>query len=86
MLNIYLDDESEKYLLDLISEEQTSGDIVIKRLLKEYWSSRQQSQQTVLERLGGYPRNVITETDDLSDRDVHKSKISAKLEHRYGSV
>lgn len=82
MLNIHLDDESEKYLLDLVSEEQSSSEIIIKRLLKEYWSSRQRSQQTVLERLGGYPHNVITDIENLSDRDVHKLKTSAKLQYR----
>lgn len=83
MLNVYLDDESEKYLQEIIAAEQTSSDEIIKRLLKEYWSSHQQPQQTVLERLGGYPTHVVTDEENLSDRDVRQAKITEKLKERY---
>lgn len=38
MLNIYLDDESEKYLLELIPKEQASGQLHRIRQIK--WVSR----------------------------------------------
>jgi hypothetical protein len=88
MLTIHLDPESEKYLQEILATEETSSDEIIKRLLKEYWSARQSSQppKTVLERLGGYPKNVITADKNLSDRDQRKNIITEKLKQRYGSI
>lgn len=86
MLNISLDSESEQYLSDIISDEKISSDDLIKRLLKDYWLSRKSTQQTILERLGGYPQNVIVGAEDLSDRDTRKNTILEKLRHRHGSI
>lgn len=85
MLSIHLDEESEKYLLDILSEENTDSSLLVKRLLKAYWLTKKQPPQTVLERLGGYPQNFLEEDKDLSDRDTRKVVILEKLQHRYGS-
>lgn len=47
MLSINLDQESEKYLIDIVSKENTNTEELIKKLLRNYWSQLNQTE-TVL--------------------------------------
>lgn len=82
MLNINLDQESEKYLIDIISKENTNSEELIKRLLRNYWSQLT-SSQTVLERLDGIPKHLLNGEENLSDRDIRKQIIADKLKQKY---
>lgn len=39
--------------------------------------------QTVLERMGGYPKFLLEGTGNLSDRDVRKKAIADKIQARH---
>ncbi len=39
MLNVNLDDETEKYLVEILAQEKTTSSELIKRLLREHWQS-----------------------------------------------
>lgn len=82
MLNITLDQESEKYLIDILSEENTNTEDLIKKLLRDYWSQLKQSE-TVLERLVGVPQNLLDGQANLSDRDIRRKIISDKIKQKY---
>ncbi|MDJ0674042.1 MAG: hypothetical protein QNJ36_01350 [Calothrix sp. MO_167.B42] len=78
MLSISLDDEAEKYLVEILAREGTTSNELIKRLLWEHWSSLQ-SRKTVLERMGGYPENLLEGPSNLSDRDFRRKTIAQDI-------
>ncbi|MGK7923818.1 MAG: hypothetical protein AB4290_00950 [Spirulina sp.] len=82
MLTLNLDDEAEKYLLDILSQEKINSHELVKKLLRNHWHNLQPSQ-TILERMGGYPKNLLEGSGDLSDRDTRKQKISEYLQQRH---
>ncbi len=43
------------------------------------------SSQTVLERMGGYPKHFLEGSGDLSDRNVRKKIIAEKIRAKYQS-
>jgi hypothetical protein len=81
MLCINLDVESENYLIDIVSKENTNTEELIKKLLRNYWSQLNQTE-TVLERLGGIPENLLNDQENLSDRDIRKEIIAEKLKQK----
>lgn len=93
MLNITLDDETEKYLVEILSQEhlsqeQMSSSELIKQLLRDRWLTLQ-PRKTVLERLqeveksSGSSRHFLSGPSNLSDRDVRKKLISEHLQKKY---
>ena len=56
-----------------------------KRFIEEF-KEQAVEKRSVLDRLGGYPSNVLDARKDLSDRDVRKAIILEKLRNRYGSI
>lgn len=81
MMTINLDDEAEKYLLEILAQEGITSQELVKKLLHSYFMNRQ-SNQTVLERMGGYPENLLEGELNLSDRDLRQQKISEYLQSR----
>jgi hypothetical protein len=82
MLTVNLDDEAEKYLIEILSQEKTTSQDLVKKLLRQHLIS-QKKQPTILERMGGYPVELLEEEPDLSDRDVRQQKISEYLKNRH---
>ncbi|MBO3462382.1 hypothetical protein G7B40_027060 [Aetokthonos hydrillicola Thurmond2011] len=82
MLNISLDDEIEKYLVEILAHEKTTSNELIKRLLVEHWQSLQ-PRKTILERMGGYPENLLNGPSDLSDRDKRYKYLAEHFQRRY---
>jgi hypothetical protein len=82
MLNVNLDDEAEKYLVEILAQEKTTSNELIKRLLHEHWQSLQ-PRKTVLERMGGYPEHLLEGPSDLSDRDVRYKYLAEYFQKRY---
>lgn len=84
MVSVTLDTEAERYLADILAQEEIDSSHLIKQLLFERWMSLQsqppQSQQTVLERMGGYPDTLLQGAEDLSDREVYKPLIAESLQ------
>jgi predicted transcriptional regulator len=57
MLTVNLDDEAEKYLLEILSQEKTTSQDLVKKLLRQHLIS--QKKPTILERMGGISRRTI---------------------------
>lgn len=62
-----LDDQQIPLVLQFISS------------IKKNSTSRQTASQTVLERMGGYPKHFLEGSGDLSDRSVRKKIIAEKI-------
>jgi hypothetical protein len=81
MLSVVLDPESEQYLVEILAQEKTTSSELIKLLLRDRWRSLQ-PMQTVLERMGGYPEQLLDGSENLSDRDVRRASINRHLQQR----
>lgn len=81
MLNISLDDEAEKYLVEILKREQITISDLIKQLLQNRLRSIE-SQQTVLERMGGMPEHLLS-VGGLSDRDQRRSVLAKRIQARH---
>ena len=57
MLTINLDDEAEKYLIEILSQEQTNSQELVKKLLRNHLINLKKT--TVLERMGGVPEHLL---------------------------
>lgn len=77
MLTIALDDEAEKYLVEILASEK----ITSKESIHQYWQNLQ-PQTTFLERRGAHPKYLLNGAADLSDRDVRQQLITEHLQHR----
>ena len=81
MLTVLLDPESEQYLVEILAQEKTTSSELIKLLLRERWHSLQ-PLPTVLERMGGYPEQLLEGPGNLSDREVRREAIAQHLQQR----
>ncbi|MBD2149201.1 hypothetical protein H6F44_03530 [Pseudanabaena sp. FACHB-1277] len=66
-----LDDQQIPLVLQFISS------------IKKNSTSRQTASQTVLERMGGYPKHFLEGSGDLSDRSVRKKIIAEKIRAKH---
>ena len=82
MLNVNLDDEAEKYLVEILAQEKTTSRELIKRLLHEHWESLQ-PRKTFLERRGGHPEHLLQGPSDLSDQDARYKYLAEYFQKRY---
>ena len=82
MLTVNLDHESEKYLIEILSEEKITSQELVKKLLRNHWITLKKSP-TILEKMGGYPEHLLDEKEDLSDRDIRKQKIAKYLRQKH---
>jgi hypothetical protein len=82
MLTLNLDDEAEKYLIEILTQEKTTSQDLVKKLLRQHLT-RLKTLPTILERMGGYPSELLEGEFDLSDREVRKQKISEYLQNRH---
>lgn len=85
MLSINLDDETERYLVEILKEEKITISELLKQVLRDRLSSYR-PKQTVLERMGGVPEEVLSASglpDDLSDRDTRKAIIAEHIQARH---
>lgn len=81
MLAVNLDDEAEKYLIEILSQEKMTSQELVKKLLRNHLISLR-SSPTILERMGGYPKDLLEGEVDLSDRNTRKQRISEYLNAR----
>lgn len=81
MLSINLDDEAERYLVEILREEKVTISELLKQLLRDRLSSHQ-PEQTVLERMGGVPEHLLS-VGGLSDRDNRKAIIAEHVRRRH---
>lgn len=81
MLNINLDDESERYLVEILRREKVTISDLIKQLLLNHLNTIR-PQQTVLERMGGMPQHLLS-VGGLSDRDKRREIIVDRIQTRH---
>ncbi|SKB13454.1 Similar to tr/Q7NKA4/Q7NKA4 [Planktothrix sp. PCC 11201] len=82
MLTLNLDDEAEKYLIEILSQEKTTSQELVKKLLRNHLTNLKPSQ-TILERMGGYPEYLLEGTKDLSDRETRKQILGENIKKRH---
>lgn len=77
---VSLDEDAEKYLVEILAQEKTTSSELLKRLLREHWQTLQ-PRKTFLERRGGHPQYLLQDSpDNLSDRDVRQKYIAEYLQ------
>jgi hypothetical protein len=82
MVSITIDGEAEKYLAEILVQEETTDTELIQRLLQQHWQTIQ-PRKTFLERRGGHPRHLLQGPGNLSDRDVRKRLIAEHVQQRH---
>ncbi|NMG05454.1 hypothetical protein [Brasilonema sp. UFV-L1] len=82
MINISLDDETEKYLVEILAQEKSTSSELMKRLIHEHWQ-KLQPRKTVLERMGGEPQHLLNGPSNLSDRDERYKYLAEYFQKRY---
>lgn len=85
MLSINLDDETERYLVEILQEEKITVSELLKQVLRVRLSNHR-PKQTVLKRMGGVPEEVLSASglpENLSDRDTRKAIISEHIQTRH---
>jgi hypothetical protein len=81
MLNISLDEEAESYLVEILKYEKTTTSELIKQLLR-HRLGEVKPQNTILERMGGIPQNLLS-VGGLSDRKTRREIITSRIQARY---
>jgi len=77
---------NQSQLLEAISQlDDQQIPLVLQFILsiKKNSASRQTASQTVLERMGGYPKHFLEGSGDLSDRSVRKTIIAEKIRAKH---
>ncbi len=85
MLSINLDDETERYLVEILKEEKITVSELMRQVLRDRLGNHR-PQQTVLERMGGIPKEVLSASElpeNLSDRDIRKALIAEHIQARH---
>ncbi|MDY6803832.1 MAG: hypothetical protein SXA11_08505 [Cyanobacteriota bacterium] len=82
MMNLMLDDEAERYLIEILAAEKIPSDRLIKKMLRDRWLTHQ-PKKTILERMGGEPEHLLDGPGNLSDREVRKKAIADRVEQRH---
>jgi hypothetical protein len=74
---------------ELIQAIERSPDEIVRSLLEVLQALQRQQiletgnqQKTVLERMGGVPKHLLSD-GDLSDRDLRRAVISERLQQKY---
>lgn len=79
MLNLPLDPQTAAYLAEILQQENSSPEVLIKSLIYQRWL-RLQLGKTIVERLGGHPEHLLqAAVPDLSQRDQRKRAIANHL-------
>ena len=82
MMNLMLDDETERYLIEILAVEKIPSDRLIKKILRDRWLTHQ-PKKTILERMGGEPEHLLEGPGNLSNREVRKKAISEYVEQHH---
>ena len=82
MITITLNDEAEKYLVEILAQEKTTSNELLQRLLHQHWQTLH-PQKTFLERRGGHPQHLLNGPSNLSDRDIRKQIIADHVKQRH---
>ncbi len=83
MLFIHLDRETESYLTEIISEENTTSEELLKKLIYQHWQTLK-PRQTLVQRRGGHPQHLLQDAaPDLSLRENRKNIVAEYIQSSY---
>jgi hypothetical protein len=72
MLSIHLDRETEAYLAEIIAQENSTSEELLKKLIYQHWQTLK-PRQTLAQRRGGHPKNLLQDAaPDASLRENRK--------------
>lgn len=80
MRTINLDDEAEKYLEEILSQEPTDSQQLVKELLFNHLNTLKKT--TVLEKMGGYPVHLL-EVGGLAQRANRKKILAERIQEKH---
>ncbi|HYW21993.1 MAG TPA: hypothetical protein VE956_22315 [Nodularia sp. (in: cyanobacteria)] len=76
MISINLDRETEIYLAEIITQENTTSEELLKQLIYQHWQTIK-PRQTLAQRRGKHPDNLLQDADpDLSLRENRKNIVA----------
>ena len=79
MLSINLDRETEAYLAEIIAQENSTSEELLKKLIYQHWQTLK-PLQTLVQRRGGHPTNLLQDSaPDTSLRENRKQIINARI-------
>lgn len=78
MLSINLDRETEAYLAEIIAQENSTSEELLKKLIYQHWQTLK-PRQTLAQRRGGHPKNLLQ--DAASDTSLRENRKQIILEH-----
>jgi 5'(3')-deoxyribonucleotidase len=83
MISIKLDQETETYLAEIITQENTTSEELLKKLIYQHWQIIK-PRQTLAQRRGKHPENLLQDAaPDLSLRGNRKQAIAEHIQNRY---
>ncbi|WP_410176001.1 hypothetical protein [Pseudanabaena galeata] len=78
MLSINLDRETEVYLVEIIAQENSTFEELLKKLIYQHWQTLK-PRQTIAQRRGGHPTILLQDAaPDASLRENCKQIINAR--------
>lgn len=83
MLSINLDRETESYLAEIISQENTSSEEILKKLIYQHWQTLK-PRQTLAQRRGNPPKHLLQNApSDTSLRENRKKIVLEYIQNRH---
>jgi hypothetical protein len=83
MLSINLDRETESYLAEIIAQENTSLEEILKKLIYQHWQTLK-PRQTLAQRRGNPPKYLLQNApSDTSLRENRKKIVSGYIQNRH---
>jgi len=83
MLSINLDRETESYLAEIIAQENTSSEEILKKLIYQHWQTLK-PRQTLAQRRGTPPKHLLQNApSDTSLRENRKKIVLEYIQNRH---
>ncbi|KZL51630.1 hypothetical protein A2T98_01205 [Nodularia spumigena CENA596] len=83
MISINLDRETEIYLAEIITQENTTSEELLKQLIYQHWQTIK-PRQTLAQRRGKHPENLLQDAaPDLSLRENRKNIVAEHIQNRH---
>ncbi|MDY6783876.1 MAG: hypothetical protein SW833_15255 [Cyanobacteriota bacterium] len=83
MLAINLDDEAEKYLIEILARERMTSQQLVKKLLRDYLENPALSNQRILERRRSHSEHLLESEEYLADLERRKRIILNQMREKY---
>ncbi|AFZ56653.1 hypothetical protein H6G54_00290 [Anabaena cylindrica FACHB-243] len=83
MLSINLDQETESYLAEIITQENITSEELLKKLIYQHWQTLK-PRQTLAQRRGSHPKYLLQDASpDLSLRENRKRTVAEYIQNRH---